>query len=291
MNKTKIKKSITEEFTGDPIDDGKVLLPAFHSLRQFVSSNQLDEAIAAAESIIFDIENSNYYQNTTDKKYYAFRNPFEAILFEFIHQPEWEVLLAPVTYYSIYNNYGAMLVEKKQYDDAERVLLKVCEINPMSTDAAYELTILMNFKKDLDSYFSLTKECLNISCTRESLARGLRNIGKYYMNIGKYDLASAAFTASSQYEPETIVLKSFIDVLAERSRGIYKNYQLPDAIKMLEAESIPTKPSGTVVNLAMYLLKEAQKDGKPNIANYYRQVLLGMTPLGISTGQKLEALN
>jgi len=158
------------------------------------------------------------FNHDSVSEYYSFFNYFEGILYKKLTQSTRKFRAIPDNYAAIYLTYGALLVEIKEYEKAEKALESALIYNPIYSEAMFELGEVYKMNNDMEKYFNLAKRALKSVYSRKNLARCYRNIGYYLVEKMDYSGAIAAFYLSTHYENAPIAMSElhYISVITKQ---------------------------------------------------------------------------
>ena len=143
------------------------------------------------------------FEDDRVSEYHSFTNPLEEILFRKYIGAKKEVRLIPDNkpLLDLYYIYGFLLFENKEFDKAEENLKKAIQINPVSARVILELSEIYKMHTlDFNKFYMYTSDALKYSYYPSDIARCYRNLGYYYIEENKLDIAVALFHFSMNFE-------------------------------------------------------------------------------------------
>lgn len=233
------------------------------------------------ESIINKMESDDgerlMYKEDSVSEYHCFRNPFEQALYCELFKPQKAVRRIPQAFDHVYYMYGTLLFEVQKYDEAKSALIKAVKLNPINTDALFELSEIYKLDRDWDDYIDSTKHCLKVAYTGEGLSRCYRNLGFYYIEMEDYDLAAALYYFSMRFGHKSTMAQSQLFYIQQKT-GEQAPLPSLDSLEDIFAENdIQFGPDNIVVSLATSIGKQAEENRTYSIARYLYTILYDIT--------------
>ena len=238
--------------------------------------NNFNKALEIMEPLIKSLDEKDGYKDDTVSEYHCFDNIFEEIIYKEIFKPTKEVRHIPENYTEAYFKYGIILFELKKYDEAKKVLEKANKYNPISTDVLFELSEIYKMNKDWNEYLRINNDCLKYAYSSKSLARCYRNYGFYFVEICNYEIATALFCLSMNYEQSKTAQSELLYITGKTGEPP-KLPELEDVVELLKKHDIQLGPNELVVGMAFSLGKVAQKNGNDQMAKYFYGIAYDLT--------------
>jgi tetratricopeptide (TPR) repeat protein len=163
--------------------------------------------VAAARIVLEDLIRrygtvTGLYLDDSVSEYRHFANNFELALYAQLFRPTKQVRKLPQDRATLYSLYGAVLLELRDADGAEVALREALRVNPVSTDAMFELGEVMKLAGRKREFRELTLRALEVAYTGAALGRAYRNLGYLAIEEGSYDLAVACYCMSLRFDRE-----------------------------------------------------------------------------------------
>ena len=157
--------------------------------------------VAAARIVLEDLirrygTGTGLYLDDSVSEYRHFANNFELALYAQLFRPTKQVRKLPQDRATLYSLYGAVLLELRDADGAEVALREALRVNPVSTDAMFELGEVMKISGRKREFRELTLRALEVAYTEAALGRAYRNLGYLAIEDANYDLAVACYCMS-----------------------------------------------------------------------------------------------
>jgi tetratricopeptide (TPR) repeat protein len=242
-----------------------------------VSQRNFDKALEIIKSLIIKIENSGLFINDDKSEYYCFNNLLEEIIFKEAFKPKKEILQIPENYAEIYFSYGNILFEVERYDEAKIALEKAIRYNPVKTEYLFELGELYKIKKDWNVFLRINGDCLKYAYTGKSIARCYRNLGYFYFEEEKYELAAALYFLSIYFDKEDMVAYSELDFISKKTGLEVKPLDSQSLLKLLKDNNIQFGANNFILSIAYSIGQEAQKNNHNDTAEYYYNIVFDLT--------------
>jgi len=238
-------------------------------------------AFGILESIIRKLETDKgelkMFRDDSVSEYHHFRNPLEEILYKELAKPKRTLRRIPEDIGQLYFIYGNLLFELKRFDEASVALKKAIMINPINVDAIFELAEISKLCGSLEDYYATSKKCLSLSYTGKSLARCYRNIGFYFVELKEYDVATALFHVSMNYDRQTTMAQSELYYIQQLTGETAPVPSIDEVNKVFEKYNLQLGPSNLIVSIAATLGKDAEKRGHFGAARFFYSILYDLT--------------
>jgi tetratricopeptide (TPR) repeat protein len=247
-----------------------------------IHKKNFEKALDILEPAMKDIEDENgelsRFRDDSVSEYHHFQNQLEQILYNELMRPERKVRIMDGNIGHLYFLSGYLYFEMGRFEEAENALNKARKINPVSVTPIFESAEIDKKNKDWDSYLKATKLCLSLSYTAEDLARSYRNLGFYYIEQEKYDIAAAIYQVSVVYDPKAATMaQSQLFFIQQMTGNAPTPPKMEEIMKMFEENDIPMGANELVLNIAMTLANMAEKEKYYDMARYYYSIVYDLT--------------
>ncbi len=205
------------------------------SVEEDLNNQRFEEAFIKLDNYM---KEERRYVPDEEVEYHVFRNDFEEMLFEkyFTVKKELRGIPFNVPIFMLYHYYAFLLIEQNRYDEAEKYLKMGLEYNPVSLHLMFELIDLYKKKGEWDNMNKLIQDAFTYSYTPDSIARIYRDLGYYYVEIEKPEIAAALYIYSIKFEQtqqaytELEYIKNMgqnIDITMEEAQQIVRDQNIP----------------------------------------------------------------
>ena len=230
-------------------------------------------------NILKDFMNSfpGMFEDDKVSEYHSFTNPLEEIIFMNYIGAEKEIRYIPDNkpLLDLYYIYGFLLFENQEFEEAEESLKKALKINPVSARVILELSEIYKMRTPTLNKFSIhTLDALKYAYYPQDIARCYRNLGYYYIEENQFDVATALFKYSMEYE---MSIKAYTELQYIESKGHDINMTLSEAISILEEKNIQIGANPFVLKTLEELSKEYEENRLYNQSLYFYDLLYGIT--------------
>lgn len=175
----------------------------------------------------------------------SFNHPVEACYYEYYVSKE-EYVRVPVNMGYLYRTLGMMYEKENKLRKAETSYNRAYRWNPIDLDTMYCMIEFYKKEKDLDKMLRMANRCYSFSCTRADIAHYYRNLGFYYLENYKVDLAEALY-GYSQCFYETKQAESELAYLAKAKNSEVKTQSVETMQQILKNNKIEIQPSETTL--------------------------------------------
>lgn len=226
--------------------------------RQAAARRRLDDALemlAALENRV-----AGLFDEDEETRYFYFANPLEEAICDRVYPSEKTRRRAPIDYPLLYFTIGAVQLEARRPREAKAALNKALAFNPVDAETLCKIADVARRERDFVGYLNATTQALRFSYRRRDLARCYRNLGAFYLDVQRYDVATAAFHFSLTFE-ESQDARRELKLIESKTRRPAKAPPFEKLRKIFEAEGIPLRPSVETVEAARDLAIRAQNAG------------------------------
>lgn len=171
--------------------------PGLEEARAQMRAGKVAEARILLEDLIGRYgAGTGLYLDDSVSEYRHFANDFEAALYVHLYPSTKHLRKLPQDRAALYADYGAVLLELRDADGAEAALREALRVNPVSTDAMFELGEVMKLTGRKREFRELTLRALGVSYSLAALARAYRNLGYLAVEDKDFDVAVACYCMS-----------------------------------------------------------------------------------------------
>ena len=267
-NKEKISKLISNYETG--------INQTLEEARFLIYKKDYDKALRIMEALVDDVEELDWFHDDSVSEYHIFREFFEEALYINIANPQKEIRYATIPYPDIYSLYGGLLFEVKRYTDAQEALMKGLRWNPVHFEIYGEYIETFKALEDHEKFFQLSKDAFKIAFRPSHLARCYRNLGYYFIEMKMWDVASACYLLSMQYEQSKQAQSElyYIQSITNTTIPQFTEEQMQEYGDMF---GFPIGPDNTLLELAVGYGVHCVERGEREGARYCLQIAYDLT--------------
>ena len=204
-------------------------------------------------------ETEGLFADDEASEYRCFDNMIEKMIYDILEKPQKDVRHPSFNYKLIYYAYGYCLIDNGKPDEAEAALLTAHRWAPVSSQVMFELAEIYKHSKRYDEYISWTRKAMKYVYTPDDIARGYRNLGFYYIDMEKYQLAADLFFFS-QFFKETELANSELFYISQKTGELPKQSDIKTFKAELDEEGIQFGANEEIVSIlyqfAMILEKQ-----------------------------------
>ena len=229
-------------------------------MNQFAYANELYEKTEFEKSskelkpLIKEVE--EYYQALTGK-YYSFGHVSEVYMFLYIKNKnkkisDLNIQFTEIDFSMFYGLLGLCYIHLGRKQEAIKAYDAALQWNPVDLDSLFQIIELYKAVGRVDSVRKTANEAYSYCCTRATLAHFYRDIGFYYLEKYKPQVAVAAYQYSNIFYYHDSAKKE-LDYLNHTKSEPYPEYSVTKLQEILSAENIPLGPSKETVQLLVQL--------------------------------------
>jgi tetratricopeptide (TPR) repeat protein len=242
-----------------------------------IFKNNYEKALQIMESLIKSIEEREWYNDDNVSEYHCFNNFFEELIYKEKYRPSKEIRQIPENFTAAYYKYGVILFELKNFAKAKEVLEKANRYNPIGTEILFELSEVYKMNKDWEEYSNISKKCLEYAYSSRALARCYRNLGFYYIEQEKYDLAIKLFFFSMDFDQESKIAQSELLYISQKENISIQPPKTDEIIDALKKNNIQIGANPLILSIAGYIAKDAYKNKAFDICKYFSEIIYDLT--------------
>lgn len=219
----------------------------------------------------------NPFEEDSVSEYHYFTNTLEEIIFRNYIDFKKEVRYIPDNQplLDLYYIYGFLLLETKQYDEAEKYLKKAIRINPVSSRIILELTEIYKVHTyTYNKYFMYISDALKYAYYPEDIARCYRQLGYYYIEENQVKTALALFIYSMEFEMNPL---AYSEIHYIQTKNNELNLTLQDSIEIIKNKNIQVGANPFILETLEELSKEYEEAKLYNQAIYCYNILYNLT--------------
>jgi tetratricopeptide (TPR) repeat protein len=246
-----------------------------------IHKKNFGKALEILESIINKNEDDNgeliMFRDDTVSEYHCFRNIFEEIIYKETFKPERTVRKMSEDFAHLYCIYGSLLFELKRYDEAGAALKKAIRINPIATEARFELAEISKVKGDWQDFLKQTIQCLTVAYSSVNIGRCYRNVGYYFIEQQNFDAATVIYFISMQYDRQSQMAQSQLLYIQQVTGKQVKPPSNEEFVQIFKQHEIPSGANEIVLGIATALGKSAKEQGHFDAARFFFSILYDLT--------------
>ena len=177
-------------------------------------------------------------EETEDTRYFSFRDSLEFYSAVRILSMNKKAVWTKFKNSYVYNLLAYIANEEHEYEKAIDYSKKALGYNPLDSNLYFELSETYKFLKDFENMRKLTLDSYNILFDSKELARFYRNLGFYYTEVGKYDLAFALYVVSLNFDVDPTAYHEIGFIRNKQGNDKYK-LSTKEVLELLSKEGIP----------------------------------------------------
>jgi len=207
----------------------------------------------------------------------SFNEPMEEVYYRFRFKPERTIGRSSPGLGRTFLTYAYLLMQKKDFEGALRVLGRGLRYNPIDTGLLFEEGEIFKIRRDWTVFKKITDLCLSYACRSPAVARAYRNYGYMFAELGDGDGAACCYLLSLEYEDHAIA-RGQLERIAHRARRLIdERYYHEQFGRILEERHIQVGPSRDLLTIARTFALNCEADGDYPAACYFYNVLFDLT--------------
>jgi len=263
-----------EGYSNSKIDVEQII----NDIKAMIEVNDLDSAEELIK-YIFSIEQEYNSENPEDiaDRLVSFDEPIEEEYFNYKYKISRELKREPKVRTELFLMLAYILVERKEYDEALKVLDRGISYNPVSTVLLNEKAEIYKTKGQWDIFKEIVDECHEYSYKCDQLSRVYRNYGYMFIEKEDYEGAICAYIASLIYEDNDIAKNELNYISAQTNKSLDANFYINNAEIIFRKRAVKLGPNEDMCELAYVYARNFENLKNYPAALYYYKRLYDLT--------------
>lgn len=165
----------------------------------------------------------------------------------------------------IYFQYIYLLVEKKEFQKALKVIDAALKWNPLSAKILFEKAEIFKMQNNLQAFLDITLECIKVAYMPVHIAQYFRNLGFYFIEKELWPEASFCHLMSLEWQ-ETEMAESELNYITQRTGKDINPDDYKDYALIFEKNGYPLYPDPLWYATALHVAQLAEKEDDYNLA-------------------------
>jgi len=192
----------------------------------------------AKEKLLDFVKGVSIFENDNETDYYNFDDVIQFIIYTRLNKTNKKVVWSSIPFLTAYSYLAYVYNEEKNYDEALNVIDKQMKIAPLNLSAYFEKCETYKMQKMWEQFKEETQKIHTKIYDAKDLAHLYRNLGFYYIEQNKLDLAYALYTASIQFEKHRLAFSEMMYINQQLGRENY-SMSAEETLKLLDDNNIP----------------------------------------------------
>lgn len=234
----------------------------FEYIKKLVEKKEYNSAKDNMKLLLEKLENE---LNEKKGTYFSFNHILEAYEYQYFKETN-KINHTDINISAFYRFYGFILMNLNEIGPAITAYELALDWNPVDLDSLFQISELYKRSGDLKNTKQITFQLYNYCCTRATLAHFYRNLGFYYLESYKPQIAIPLYIYSNIFY-ETKQAHSELEYLEKALKKPNKNYTLKELQTILKQEQIPIGPNPDTIGIAFRVGQLEMEAG--NISNAF----------------------
>lgn len=179
---------------------------------------------------------------------FSFNHILDAYYYDYFIGKGKEIQYNDVNLSAFYRLQGFIKMQRNQYKEACSAYESALEWNPVDLDALLQLGELYKTMENIDACKEITMTAYNYCCTRATLARFYRNLGFFYLESYKPDLATALYQYSNIFYPSKQAENELVYLEKALKRETPKS-SVKEMQDFILSEGLPIGPNADTIGI------------------------------------------
>ncbi|MGN1000958.1 MAG: hypothetical protein ACI4OG_03375 [Bacilli bacterium] len=192
----------------------------------------------AKEKLLDFVKGVSIFENDNETDYYNFDDVIQFVIYTKLNKTNKKIVWSSIPFLTAYSYLAYVYNEEKNYDEALNIIDKQMKIAPLNLSAYFEKCETYKMQKMWEQFKEETQKIYTKIYDAKDLAHLYRNLGFYYIEQNKLDLAYALYTASIQFEKHRLAYSEMMYINQQLGRENY-SMSAEETLKLLDDNNIP----------------------------------------------------
>lgn len=192
----------------------------------------------AKEKLLDFVKGISIFENDNETDYYNFDDVIQFVIYTRLNKTNKKIVWSSIPFLTAYSYLAYVYNEEKNYDEALNIIDKQMKIAPLNLSAYFEKCETYKMQKMWEQFKEETQKIYTKIYDAKDLAHLYRNLGFYYIEQNKLDLAYALYTASIQFEKHRLAYSEMMYINQQLGRENY-SMSAEETLKLLDDNNIP----------------------------------------------------
>ncbi len=220
---------------------------AYQAVLDMVKCGDFEKAKSTMEELLKSADGR--FVNDDSNIYLSLNHVMELYEYSYFFKTDKDIKCTDIMYNEYYRTYAQILVHLGEYEAA----VKACETaigwNPVDLESLLEMAeIYIGMGNHFEEYFEATQNAHRYCCTRATMARYYRNMGRYYLEKYKPDVARALYVYSNIYF-QSEAADSALQFIESALNRKTPEYQIKELQQILEDNGIELGPCADTIGI------------------------------------------
>lgn len=216
----------------------------FEECKKLVTEEHYSKAIPLIREVIDEV--SSWYL-AKEGKYLSFNHTLETYYYAYFCKDVSKLNYTEYNINAMYRLLGFALMKVGRNDEAIMAYNRGLDWNPVDLDTLLQLGELYKATGNIKSLRKVSFEAYNFCCSRATMARFYRNLGYYYLESLKPEIARALYSYSNIYF-ETENAHNELNFIKESLKD-NTEYNLGQLQEIIKKEDIPLGPNSDTLGI------------------------------------------
>lgn len=258
-------------------NDLKGISETLDEVRFNVYKKNLEKADKLIANLVKMADEYPMFKDDSQSQYFCFHEFFEEILYVDFFQPKKDLRRSNLPFDEIYLQQGSLLFEEKKYMEARAALEKSRKWNPVNLSIAFEYIETFKVTGEIEKFAKLTKDAFKFAFRSADIARCARNLGYYYTEIGKYDVAIVCYFYSLSYDRESKNAQSELYYIQNKTGEKTVNPSKEMFDEITSKYKLPFESTNRIIGMSIAYGKHAVEQKQTEAAIYFFEIAYGLT--------------
>ncbi len=177
---------------------GNGIEDVYNQAKKALDEERYKDALDGLDQVIAAVRD-RYVTEDDDNVYVSLNHVMELYEYSYYYKTDKNIKTTDVMYNEYYRSRGLALLNLGRTGEAVDACLEALKWNPVDLESYLVLAECYLAKKDYGDYLATTRKAYRYCCTRATMARYYRNMGRYYLDKYEPRIARAMYVYANIY--------------------------------------------------------------------------------------------
>lgn len=219
----------------------------YQAVLDMIKCNDTAKARTMIEELIASVEGR--YVNDDKNIYLSLNHIMELYEYSYYFKTDRNIKCTDVMYNEYYRTYAQLLCATGEYEKALDACNTAIEWNPVDLESHLQLAEVYILMGNHDEeYRQATENAYRYCCTRATMARYYRNMGRYYLDKYKPETARALYVYSNIYFSSEAA-DSALQFIESALNASVPKYEIKELQQILEENDVKLGPDADTIGI------------------------------------------
>lgn len=219
----------------------------YNKAMEYVEKEEYEKALEAIREVITAVS-GRYVTEDDENVYISLNHVMELYEYSFYFKTEKSIKCTDVMYNQYYRTYGLINLRLGNTKEARDACEKAIEWNPVDLESYLMLAEVYLAEENLEKYREVTQQAYRYCCTRATMARYYRNMGRYFLDKYQPLVARALYVYANIYF-ESEAADSSLSFIESALKEETPKYTIKELQQILEENDVKLGPDADTIGI------------------------------------------